>query len=76
MLVHVQFGIRREASPMNAGAALSLSSNSNEDEETPSECCDERGTVADPVDDPGVIRVPPEPCASRRTVAMDDVGVI
>ena len=76
MLVHVQFGTRHEASPMNAGAALSVSSNCNADEETPSESCDECGTVADSVDDPGVIRVPSEPCASRRTVAVDDNGVI
>ena len=36
MLVHVQFGTRREASPMNAGAALSMRSNCNEDDEMPS----------------------------------------
>ena len=60
MLVHVQFGTRHEASPMNAGAALSVSSNCNADEETPSKSCDKRGRVAD--------RVPSEPCASRGTV--------
>ena len=77
MLVHVEFGTRREPSPMNAGAALSLSSNCNEDEETSSESCDKSETpVADPVDDAGVIRIPPEPCASRRSVAVDDNGVI